>query len=53
MRHKSLVFTGLIALCSSCLTPQTALSQPAPGQRGWGRWQRDWCFFVIFSSFLF
>ena len=34
MRHKSLVFTGLIALCSSFLAPQTALSQPAPGQRG-------------------
>ena len=34
MRHKSLVFTGLIALCSSFLAPQTALSQPAPGQKG-------------------
>ncbi|MBE9146888.1 COP23 domain-containing protein [Planktothrix mougeotii] len=34
MRHKSVVFTSLIALCSSFLAPQRALSQPAPGQRG-------------------
>ena len=34
MRDKSLIFTSLIVLCSSCLTPKTALSQPAPGQRG-------------------